>query len=243
MQHHWPVHLFPAPSAAAKMNDTTAFVTRTTATSTSTVQERRSTPLTKFTVTTQFLTNNNCASGTLSQVRRLYVQDGRVIQNSNTNITGITMTDHISVAFCAAEKTALGGPDAFSAQGGMSASGILWVAVWSSCSASGMKPDGNALSGWHLSHHISPYGSRVGTWDLLSLSHLRERNDAGGDVSRRRGVILKHHGWRYRVDVLKSGGGVDRIECGCVLTILLPFCEMDGVGIEQTCRCRVSLLD
>lgn len=75
------------------------------------------------------------------------------------------------------------------------------------------------------------------------LSHLRERNDAGGDVSRRRGVILKHHGWRYRVDVLKSGGGVDRIECGCVLTILLPFCEMDGVGIEQTCRCRVSLLD
>lgn len=44
----------------------------------------------KFTVVTQFLTSNNSTSGTLSEIRRLYVQNGKVIQNSNTNITGIS---------------------------------------------------------------------------------------------------------------------------------------------------------
>jgi cellulose 1,4-beta-cellobiosidase len=46
-----------------------------------------------------------------------------VIQNSNTNVTGITPTDHISNAFCTAEKNALGGPDAFASQGSMAGIG------------------------------------------------------------------------------------------------------------------------
>ncbi|KAI7356931.1 Endo-beta-1,4-glucanase, partial [Hortaea werneckii] len=35
-----------------------------------------------FTVTTQFLTDDGTASGTLSEIRRLYVQHGRVIKNT-----------------------------------------------------------------------------------------------------------------------------------------------------------------
>ncbi|KIN01738.1 glycoside hydrolase family 7 protein [Oidiodendron maius Zn] len=100
----------------------------------------------KFTVTAQFLSNNNCASGALSQVRRLYVQDGRVIQNSNTNITGIAMTNHISVAFCAAQMH-------------------------------------------FLRRAAFPTDPGVARGTFSPFSHLRERNDAGGDVSRRRGVI------------------------------------------------------
>jgi cellulose 1,4-beta-cellobiosidase len=46
-----------------------------------------------------------------------------VIQNSNTNIAGITPTNHISNAFCTAEKNALGGPDAFASQDSMAGIG------------------------------------------------------------------------------------------------------------------------
>ena len=40
----------------------------------------------KFTVVTQFITADNTTTGTLSEIRRLYVQNGQVIQNSKVNI-------------------------------------------------------------------------------------------------------------------------------------------------------------
>ena len=91
----------------------------------------------KFTVVTQFLTNNNRATGALSQIKRLYVQDGRVIQNSYVDIKGMAPVNSISDQFCKNEKAVLGGVDAFEMQGGMKGIGgalgrgmVLVFSIW-----------------------------------------------------------------------------------------------------------------
>lgn len=75
----------------------------------------------KFTVVTQFLTSNNSTSGTLSEIRRLYVQDGNVIQNSKVNVPGMDAFDSITGAYCDQAKAAFGDTTSFQNQGGMSA--------------------------------------------------------------------------------------------------------------------------
>lgn len=72
-----------------------------------------------FTVVTQFITNNNSTSGTLSEIRRLYVQNGRVIQNSQTNIPGMSDFDSVTTAFCDAQKQAFGDTPSFQQHGGL----------------------------------------------------------------------------------------------------------------------------
>jgi cellulose 1,4-beta-cellobiosidase len=92
----------------------------------------------KFTVVTQFLTSTGTASGTLSEIRRIYVQNGKVIQNSFVNIPGIPSTDNsITTAFCNAQKTAFGDVMDFQNKGGlnalstgMSAGMVLVLSLW-----------------------------------------------------------------------------------------------------------------
>ncbi|KAJ7044625.1 cellobiohydrolaseI [Mycena alexandri] len=73
-----------------------------------------------LTVVTQFITNTNTATGTLTEIRRLYVQNGKVIQNANVNLPGIPASlNSITDNFCAAQKTAVGDPDRFEALGGL----------------------------------------------------------------------------------------------------------------------------
>lgn len=74
----------------------------------------------RMTVVTQFLTNDGTDSGTLNEIRRLYVQDGKVIQNAKTNIPGIPTYDSITTQFCKDEKMAFGdtGSDPFEQYGG-----------------------------------------------------------------------------------------------------------------------------
>lgn len=91
----------------------------------------------KFTVVTQFLTSNNSTSGTLSEIRRLYVQDGKVIQNSKVNVPGMSAYDSITGAFCDAQKSAFGDTTSFQNKGGMSGIGgalgrgmVLVLSVW-----------------------------------------------------------------------------------------------------------------
>jgi cellulose 1,4-beta-cellobiosidase len=90
-----------------------------------------------FTVVTQFVTADGTATGTLSHINRFYVQDGNVIPNSVSDITGITATNAISDAFCTQQKTAFGGTNSFAAHGGMSAIGdsmdrgqVLVLSIW-----------------------------------------------------------------------------------------------------------------
>jgi cellulose 1,4-beta-cellobiosidase len=44
----------------------------------------------KITVVTQFITTDGTSSGDLSEIRRLYVQNGQVIKNSQSTISGVT---------------------------------------------------------------------------------------------------------------------------------------------------------
>lgn len=90
-----------------------------------------------FTVVTQFVSSNNETTGTLSAIRRLYVQNGVVIQNSETNIPGITATNEITADFCEEQKTAFGDTDTFDQKGGLAGMGTsladgmtLVLSIW-----------------------------------------------------------------------------------------------------------------
>ncbi|KAJ2991251.1 hypothetical protein NUW54_g8246 [Trametes sanguinea] len=91
----------------------------------------------KFTVVTQFHTNNNQTSGTLSEIRRLYVQNGKVIANSKTNIPGLGTFDSITDSFCNAQKQAFGDTNSFEKLGGLQQMGasfdkgmVLVMSIW-----------------------------------------------------------------------------------------------------------------
>ncbi|EAW06831.1 putative 1,4-beta-D-glucan-cellobiohydrolyase [Aspergillus clavatus NRRL 1] len=90
----------------------------------------------KMTVVTQFLTNDGTATGTLSEIKRFYVQDGKVIANSEStwpNLGGNSLTND----FCKAQKTVFGDMDTFSKHGGMEGMGaalaegmVLVMSLW-----------------------------------------------------------------------------------------------------------------
>ena len=91
----------------------------------------------KFTVVTQFLTSDNTTTGTLHEIRRLYVQNGKVIANSKTNIAGMSQFDSITDDFCNAQKTAFGDTNSFENLGGLNVMGqafdkgvVLVMSVW-----------------------------------------------------------------------------------------------------------------
>jgi cellulose 1,4-beta-cellobiosidase len=56
----------------------------------------------KMTIVTQFITVDGTANGALSEIRRIYVQNGKVIQNSKVNIPGMSAYDSITEPFCTA---------------------------------------------------------------------------------------------------------------------------------------------
>ncbi|KAI0635812.1 cellobiohydrolaseI [Trametes polyzona] len=91
----------------------------------------------KFTVVTQFLTNNNQSSGQLSEIRRLYVQNGKVIANSKTNVPGLGAFDSITDEFCNAQKQVFGDTNTFEQLGGLNTMGqafqrgmALVMSIW-----------------------------------------------------------------------------------------------------------------
>ena len=90
-----------------------------------------------FTVVTQFITDTGTSSGKLSEIRRIYVQDGKVIQNSKVDITGIPADNSISTEFCTAEKEVTGDTNSFQARGGLTKMGqdleagmVLVMSIW-----------------------------------------------------------------------------------------------------------------
>ncbi|KAL4769458.1 putative 1,4-beta-D-glucan cellobiohydrolase A [Aspergillus nidulans var. acristatus] len=85
----------------------------------------------KFTVVTQFIADG----GSLSEIKRFYVQNGKVIPNSESNISGVE-GNSITSEFCTAQKTAFGDEDIFAQHGGLSAMGdaasamVLILSIW-----------------------------------------------------------------------------------------------------------------
>jgi cellulose 1,4-beta-cellobiosidase len=89
-----------------------------------------------FTVVTQFLTNDGTSTGTLSEIKRFYVQNGKVIGQPQSTIVG-NSGNSITDAFCKAQKTAFGDIDDFTKHGAMAGMGagfadgmVLVMSLW-----------------------------------------------------------------------------------------------------------------
>jgi cellulose 1,4-beta-cellobiosidase len=89
-----------------------------------------------FTVVTQFITSDGTSSGTLSEIKRLYVQNGKVISQSSSTVSGVA-GNSITESFCSAQKKAFGDTDVFSKHGGLAGMGaglaegmVLVMSLW-----------------------------------------------------------------------------------------------------------------
>ncbi|KIY52887.1 cellobiohydrolaseI [Fistulina hepatica ATCC 64428] len=90
-----------------------------------------------FTVVTQYITSDNTTNGTLSEIRRLYIQDDVVIANSVSAISGMANYSSITDDYCVAQKTAFNNTDSFEERGGLSVMGdafangmVLVMSLW-----------------------------------------------------------------------------------------------------------------
>ncbi|KAK7043099.1 Exoglucanase [Paramarasmius palmivorus] len=124
-----------------------------------------------FTVVTQFITDNNSTTGTLTEIRRLYVQNGQVIQNSQTNIPGMDTFDSITDEYCAQQKEAFGDTNSFADRGGIAAMGdafsrgmVLTMSLWDDHAAEMLWLDSN----YPLDKDASTPGVARGTCDAES---------------------------------------------------------------------------
>jgi cellulose 1,4-beta-cellobiosidase len=88
-----------------------------------------------ITVVTQFITNDGTDAGTLSEIKRFYVQGGKTIPNSMSSIADVK-GNSITDDFCAAQKTAFGDNNYFKTQGGLAKMGealksmVLVLSIW-----------------------------------------------------------------------------------------------------------------
>ncbi|KAF9442053.1 carbohydrate-binding module family 1 protein, partial [Macrolepiota fuliginosa MF-IS2] len=94
--------------------------------------------------------SNNSTSGSLSEIRRLYVQNGKVIANSKTAVSGMSAYDSITADFCDAQKATFGDTTSFQNKGGISAMGssmgrgmVLVMSVWDDHAANMLWLDSN----------------------------------------------------------------------------------------------------
>jgi len=91
-----------------------------------------------ITVVTQFITSDGTNAGDLKEIKRLWVQNGKVIKNAMTNLPSMTTQyNSISDEMCAAQKKAMGDTNSFMTQGGMKGMGeamsrgmVLVMSLW-----------------------------------------------------------------------------------------------------------------
>jgi cellulose 1,4-beta-cellobiosidase len=94
-----------------------------------------------FTVVTQFITSDNTAAGTLTEIRRLYVQNGKQIAEGRATAKGVPAVNAMTDAYCTAQKEAFGGGvtalNAFRERGGLKQMGeamrrgmVLAMSIW-----------------------------------------------------------------------------------------------------------------
>lgn len=90
-----------------------------------------------MTVVTQFLTDDGTDDGDLSEIRRFYVQGGRIVHSPPSTILGPKNSDSITDDFCMAKKTLFGDVNDFQTKGGNRAMGesldrgqVLALSLW-----------------------------------------------------------------------------------------------------------------
>jgi len=133
-----------------------------------------------MTVVTQFITDDQTDTGKLVEIRRIYVQNGKVIANAGSkiqNVTGNTMTDE----FCNAQKETFGDYDHHQEKGGLQSMGealkrgmVLSLSIWD---------DYSTHMGWLDAHfpkdkEISDPGALRGPCDGSTShpEHVREHH-------------------------------------------------------------------
>lgn len=106
-----------------------------------------------FTVVTQFLTHNGTDAGELSEILRMYVQDGKQISNSHANVAGLT-ADSLSDEACVAQKKAFTDVDDFTTKGGSRQMGlamdrgmVLVLSIWDDAASHMLWLDSDAPAG------------------------------------------------------------------------------------------------
>jgi len=76
----------------------------------------------KFTIVTQFITADGTDTSDLSEIRRIFIQDGKTFENPTVSIGGKTFSS-ITDDFCDTEKEEFGDVNSFSKNGGLKAMG------------------------------------------------------------------------------------------------------------------------
>ncbi|TRY69219.1 hypothetical protein TCAL_13113, partial [Tigriopus californicus] len=89
------------------------------------------------TVVTQFITDNGSDNGDLVEIRRKYVQNGQVIENSKVNFDGVSDYDSITDDFCTDIKDLFGDVNDHQKKGGLKTMGealkrgmVLVMSLW-----------------------------------------------------------------------------------------------------------------
>jgi len=90
-----------------------------------------------LTLVTQFITDDGTDNGNLAEMRRIYVQDGKVIANNVANVPGMQPWDSVNQPMCDEQKKIFGDPDDHTEKGGMRAMGesmdrgqVLVMSLW-----------------------------------------------------------------------------------------------------------------
>jgi len=90
-----------------------------------------------FTVVTQYITSDNTSNGDLVEIRRVFVQNGKVIPNPAANFTSFKPYSSITDAYCNDQKTLFGDKNAFESLGGLKTMGnalnagmVLVLSLW-----------------------------------------------------------------------------------------------------------------
>jgi len=90
-----------------------------------------------FTVVTQFHTTDGTANGDLAEIRRVWIQNGKVIENSKVNFPGLKPYDSVNDPFCNDVKQLFGDKNDFETKGGLKSMGtamdmgmVLVMSLW-----------------------------------------------------------------------------------------------------------------
>merc|ERR1712080_91814 len=103
-----------------------------------------------MTVVTQFVTSDGTDSGDLVEIRRLFLQDGKIIEHPHTNVPGMGDFDSITQDFCDQAKVAFEDVDDYGEHGGMKGMGesldrgmVLVMSMWDDHDANMLWLDSN----------------------------------------------------------------------------------------------------
>ncbi|KAJ5212531.1 uncharacterized protein N7498_004177 [Penicillium cinerascens] len=116
----------------------------------------------RFTVVTQFVTDDGSEGGSLREIRRLYVQDGKVIQNAVVEVSGSDI-DSLTDGSCSTSASR------FQQLGGLKQMGkalsrgmVLIFSIWN---------DSGAFMNWLDSGSAGPCNSTAGNPKLIQAQH------------------------------------------------------------------------